>query len=74
MIPYELAVSALTFERRVDATVATDIQAAIYETFESKSLGGILSPVRSYWTFIVDDPQNVLVNSLGDQLGPTITP
>ena len=74
LIPYELAVSALTFERRVDASITDDINAAIFETFQSKSLGGILSPVRSYWTFIVDDPNNVLVNSLGDQLGPTITP
>ncbi len=74
LIPYELAVSALTFERRVDASITDDINASIFETFQSKSLGGILSPVRSYWTFIVDDPNNVLVNSLGDQLGPTITP
>jgi hypothetical protein len=74
LIPYELAVSALTFERRVDASIVGDIVATIVETFQSKSLGGILSPVRSYWTFIVDDPNNVLVNDIGDQLGPTITP
>jgi len=30
--------------------------------------------VLSYWTFIVDDPQNDLVNDLVEPLGPTITP
>ena len=75
LIPRELAVSALSFERRVDARAdASDIRAEIFEGFVSNSIGGLLKPVLSYWTFIVDDPQNDLVNEFGDQLGPTITP
>ena len=75
LIPRELAISALTFVRRVDA-VAEDsgITAEIFEGFDSASLGDLLNPVLSYWTFIVDDPQNDLVNDLLDPLGPTITP
>ena len=74
LIPRELAVSALTFERRVDAISGTGITAEIFEGFVSNSLGDLLKPVLSYWTFIVDDPQNILVNEFGDQLGPTIVP
>jgi hypothetical protein len=74
LIPRELAISALTFERRVDAVADTGISVEIFEGFVSNSLGDALKPTLSYWTFIVDDPQNDLVNDLGDQLGPTITP
>jgi hypothetical protein len=74
LIPRELAISALTFERRVDAVASNGINVEIFEGFVSNSLGDELKPTLSYWTFIVDDPQNDLVNDLGDQLGPTITP
>ena len=74
LIPRELAISALTFERRVDAVASGGIAVEIFEGFVSNSLGDALKPTLSYWTFIVDDPQNDLVNDLGDQLGPTITP
>jgi hypothetical protein len=75
LIPRELAISALTFVRRVDAVAEnTGITAEIFEGFDSASLGDLLNPVLSYWTFIVDDPQNDLVNDLLDPLGPTITP
>jgi hypothetical protein len=74
LIPRELAISALTFERRVDAVAGADITVQIFEGFVSNSIGDALKPTLSYWTFIVDDPQNDLVNDLGDQLGPTITP
>jgi hypothetical protein len=74
LIPRELAISALTFERRVDAVGGADITVQIFEGFVSNSLGDALKPTLSYWTFIVDDPQNDLVNDLGDPLGPTITP
>jgi len=74
LIPRELAISALTFERRVDAVADSGITVEIFEGFVSNSLGDALKPTLSYWTFIVDDPQNDLVNDLGDQLGPTITP
>jgi len=74
LIPRELAISALTFERRVDAVAAGGIKVEIFDGFVSNSLGDELKPTLSYWTFIVDDPQNDLVNDLGDQLGPTITP
>jgi len=80
LIPRELAISALTFERRVDAVADTGITVEIFEGFVSNSLGDDLKPTLSYWTFIVDDPQNDLLNDLvytdghRDQLGPTITP
>jgi hypothetical protein len=74
LIPRELAISALTFERRVDAVVSNGISAEIFEGFVSNSLGDYLKPTLSYWTFIVDDPQNDLVNDLDDPLGPTIVP
>jgi hypothetical protein len=74
LIPRELAISALTFERRVDALANNGISVEIFEGFVSNSIGDALKPTLSYWTFIVDDPQNDLVNDLGDQLGPTITP
>jgi len=74
LIPRELAISALTFERRVDAVAGADISVQIFEGFVSNSMGDALKPTLSYWTFIVDDPQNDLINDLGDQLGPTITP
>jgi hypothetical protein len=74
LIPRELAISALTFERRVDAVASDGIKVEIFEGFVSNSLGDALKPTLSYWTFIVDDPQNDLVNDLGDPLGPAITP
>ena len=77
LIPRELAISALTFVRRVDAVSdSSDIAAEIFEGFDSASRGDLLNPVLSYWTFIVDDPQNDLVNDLvpAEPLGPTITP
>jgi len=74
LIPRELAISALTFERRVDAVASDGIKVEIFEGFVSNSLGDVLKPTLSYWTFIVDDPQNDLVNDLGDPLGPTIVP
>ena len=69
LIPDELAVSALTFERRVDP-----VTAEIFEGFVSNSLGDLLKPELSYWTFILDNPSDTRVNSLDDPLGPTITP
>jgi hypothetical protein len=75
LIPKELAVSALSFERRVDASIGgTEISAEIFEGFSTNSIGNLLKPVLSYWTFIADDPDDARVNSLGDQLGPIITP
>ena len=75
LIPRQLAVSALAFERRVDAVVDSDgISAEIFEGFVANTLGDILKPVVSYWTFIADDPLDNRVNDLGDPLGPTITP
>jgi len=77
LIPRELAISALTFVRQVGAVSSSSgITAEIFEGFDSASLGDLLKPVLSYWTFIVDDPQNDLVNDLDppEPLGPTITP
>ncbi|MDP6421276.1 MAG: hypothetical protein QF672_08095, partial [SAR202 cluster bacterium] len=75
LIPKELAVSALSFERRVDASIdSMEISAAIFEGFSTNSIGSLLKPALSYWTFIADDPDDLRVNSLGDQLGPIITP
>ena len=75
LIPDELAVSAVGFERRVDATSdGPDIDAEITEEFVSNSLGDFLKAVFSYWTFIVDDVADTRLNELGEPLGPTITP
>jgi len=77
LIPRELAISALTFVRQVGAVSSSSgITAEIFEGFDSASMGDLLNPVLSYWTFIVDDPQNDLVNDLvpPEPLGPTITP
>ena len=75
LIPDELAVSAIGFERRVDATSdGSDIDAEITEEFVSNSIGDFLKAVFSYWTFIVDDVADTRLNELGDQKGPTITP
>jgi hypothetical protein len=75
LIPDELAVSAVGFERSVDATSdASGITAEITEVFVSNSLEDYLKAVFSYWTFIVDDPSDTRINDLGDPLGPTITP
>ncbi len=62
LIPDELAVSAIAFERRVDASTGTStVDAEIFEGFVVQSLGELLKPVLSYWTFIVSGT-------------PTITP
>ena len=75
LIPKELAVSAIAFERSVDATTdGTDIDAEITEVFVSNSIEDIMKAVFSYWTFIVDDVADTRLNELGDPLGPTITP
>ena len=75
LIPRELAVSALTFERLVEATTdGSDIEAEITEQFISNSLGDLLNPVFSYFTLIVDDPQDDTLNDLNDPRGSTITP
>ena len=68
LIPRQLAVSAITFERRVDAgNDALTIEAEIFEGFVTNSLGILLKPVVSYWTFVVQDsPTNPST--------PTITP
>ena len=68
LIPQQLAVSAITFERRVDAgNDALTIEAEIFEGFVTNSLGNLLKPVISYWTFVVQDsPTNPST--------PTITP
>jgi hypothetical protein len=67
LIPDELAVSAITFERRVDAEDSGgEIIAEIFEGFSTNSLGDLLKPVLSYWTFVVENPNNANP--------PTITP
>jgi hypothetical protein len=68
LIPKHLAVSAITFQRRVDVSIdGTSISADILEGFETNSLGDKLKPEVSYWTFIVqDDPFNPTI--------PVITP
>ena len=54
LIPAQLIVSAITFERRVDAIAGTSsIGAEIFEGFDVASLGDIVKPVLSYWNFIV---------------------
>jgi hypothetical protein len=75
LVPRELAVSALSFDRRVDAsTDEGSISAEIVEGFVTNSIGDSLKPELSYWTFIANDPLDTRVNNLGDPLGPTITP
>jgi hypothetical protein len=68
LIPRELAISALAFERRVDAsTGASGITADVFEGFVANSIGDLLKPALSYWTFIAsDDALNPTT--------PTITP
>jgi hypothetical protein len=63
LIPDELAVSAITFERQVESDLASDaaITAEVTEAFVTNSLGDYLNPVFAYWTFIVSGT-------------PTITP
>ena len=76
LIPNELAVSALTFDRRVDASLLTDgsIKAQVFEGFVTNAGSDVLKPTLSYWTFIVDDMIDNGVNVLLDPKGPTITP
>jgi hypothetical protein len=76
LIPKELAVSALTFERDVVASVDSTgaIAATVTEAFSANSGPDLLKPTFSYWTYIVDDPDDTRVNTLGTQKGPTITP
>jgi hypothetical protein len=76
LVPRELAVSALSFDRTVTASAneANEITAAINEGFVTNSIGDLLKPQLSYWTFIASDPLDSRVNTLGDPLGPTITP
>ena len=75
LIPKQLAVSALSFERRVGAVMTgTTISAEVFEGFSANSIGNELKPVLSYWTFIADDPDDDRRNALNQQLGPTITP
>ena len=68
LIPRQLAVSAISFQRRVDVVLeGSAIQAEILEGFVTNSLGNFLRPELSYWTFVVqDDPTNPTT--------PTITP
>lgn len=68
LIPEQLAVSAISFERRISATASDgEIRAEVFEGFITRSLGGLLKPVLSYWTFVVRDaPVNPTT--------PTITP
>ncbi|MCH7745310.1 MAG: hypothetical protein IIC84_04470, partial [Chloroflexi bacterium] len=68
LIPKQLAVSAITFQRRVNVVLdGSAIQAEILEGFVTNSLGNFLEPELSYWTFVVqDDPVNPTT--------PTITP
>ena len=62
LIPDQLAVSAIAFDRNVSVIdKGTSIEAEIFEGFVVKSLGDLLKPVLSYWTFIVSGT-------------PTITP
>ena len=62
LIPTQTAVSAISFERRVDALAGTSsINAEIFEGFVVRSLGQLVKPVLSYFTFIVEGT-------------PTITP
>jgi hypothetical protein len=75
LVPRELAVSALTFDRRVAASMSSGtISAEIVEGFLTNSIGDTLKPELSYWTFIASDPLDTRVNDLDDPLGPTITP
>jgi hypothetical protein len=68
LIPEQLAISALAFERRVDAsTDASGISAEVFEGFTANSIGDVLKPTLSYWTFIASD--DVL-----NPTRPTITP
>jgi len=63
LIPDQLAVSAITFEREVESglTTESDITAEVTEAFVTNALGDYLNPVFAYWTFIVSGT-------------PTITP
>jgi len=63
LIPDQLAVSAITFEREVESglTSENDIRAEVTEAFVTNALGDYLNPVFAYWTFIVSGT-------------PTITP
>ena len=66
----------MTFERDVEASVSTTgvISATVTEAFSANSGPDFLKPTFSYWTYIVDDPDDTRVNTLGTQKGPTITP
>jgi hypothetical protein len=67
LIPVQLAVSAISFDRRVDTSVEDgEIDVEIVEGFVTNSLGDFLKPVLSYWTFVVDNPNS--------STPPTITP
>jgi hypothetical protein len=75
------AVSAITFDRRVVATMeSSGISAQIVEEFATHAgsttatPGGIFKPELAYWTFIASDPLETRLNNLGDPLGPTIIP
>jgi len=71
--PVTQAISALSFERRVDATSDADtITAQIFEGFVTKSVGDLMRPEMSYWTFIASNPAQTVDNTHGDELGPTI--
>jgi uncharacterized protein YjiK len=70
LIPKQLAVSAITFERSVFAfSVSSGIAAEVFEGFVTQSLGGFLKPELSYWTYIAQDAPTV-----GASTRPTITP
>jgi hypothetical protein len=73
LVPVTQAISALSFERRVDATSDADsITAQIFEGFVTKSVGDQIRPEMSYWTFIASNPGQTVNNIHGDELGPTI--
>jgi len=68
LIPNELAVSAIAFERSLTPTSsASAIGVEIFEGFTANSLGDELKPEFAYWTFIVQD-------SATNPTTPTITP
>jgi hypothetical protein len=73
--PVHQAITAIAFDRTVDATFAAgDMSAQIVEGFVAKSGTDVLKPQLSYWTFIASNPSQEKVHpDTGDELGPEIS-
>jgi hypothetical protein len=76
LIPKELAVAALSFEKQLKATVDSSgsINAVMSESSTTKDGSDLLNPSFSYWTYLTGDPAETGLNSLGQKQGPTILP